>query len=286
MTRNRLTMTLAGSVVSAIAAAALAGCGGGGGGTAAGLTKAAAKTHALQAARSIRNSVSLAAMGGRLTAMVATRSVRRDAQTPDPTTGYFYSSTTNADGSTTVSLFTDAALTVSAGTVQISAPTWTGGVSGTFPATYKLTWNVTAGQFSGVKGTMSITVTSADGRHELVHEALSDAVGETETADLTDDNGTVGGTQQTQLADGSNEHSTITAGSGSTSSTAAVTFDDGSQGTATEKSDGSVDATVQGQATSGGGTVAATVSTTATGGDQVQYSDGSQSTGSSLQTDN
>lgn len=211
--------------LAVLCALMLVGCGGGGSkkGESA---KALARQRLVATARIARHTLAMAGLGRR----VSTRAPRiglgnRAAQlllhrfsrsggtggntTPAPQqgqdeeTGLYYTLTLNADGSGVQDLFTDSTYHTPAGQFVVAAPQWANALPDTYPATFHLEYQITAGDFAGDNGTIDFVASDSTGNNGTIHLLYHNALNETAIADFKIVNGVITATDNITLSDGS-----------------------------------------------------------------------------------
>jgi hypothetical protein len=120
----------------------------------------------------------------------------------DPGTGLYYTTTVNADGSGEQFLYVDQALTEPAGFFKWSKPKWATSTPGTYPATISVAYSIIAGNYSGVSGTMTITVNDPNFKNGLIELALSDSLHESASASLALSAEGISGEDKMKLSNG------------------------------------------------------------------------------------
>jgi hypothetical protein len=116
----------------------------------------------------------------------------------DPGTGLSFTTLKNPDGSGRMDLSFEGQ---NAGQVVWQPPAWSDG-SGAFPAAVHGTYQITAGELSGVTGTVELNQTDASGGQGKVHLTLNTSRGESVTADFDLVPQGLAGEQQGQFPDG------------------------------------------------------------------------------------
>ena len=192
----------------------LVGCGGGGGSSAPTKSTSNSKTRLVETTRLSRAILAVTGLGrtitrqaipptqhswsmsGRISLLFTTaasvQSGESRAPTPaapappalDPGTGLYYTTVVNADGSGEQLLFVDQDLTQPAGSFQWSKPKWATSTPGTYPAIITVTYSITAGNYAGVAGTMTVTVNDPSFKSGLIELALTDSLHESASATL------------------------------------------------------------------------------------------------------
>jgi len=222
----------------------LAGCGGGGGGGS--VTKTSATSQAVAEARLVattrlsRSVLAVSGLGRTITRAAAAgaggysytpfgrriplffgigstangiitvaRSATLLTPTLDPGTGLYYITTVNADGSGQQLLYLDIKMTQPAGSFTWSAPQWTNPTTKSYPAIITVIYNITAGSYAGVSGTMTITVNDPKFTTGLIHLALKDSLNESSNSSLNVTTDGVSGQNQVVLSDGTGCFGTI-----------------------------------------------------------------------------
>ena len=253
-------------------------------------TKAAARQRAVSTMRLTRASLAVAGLGRQITrAPSPARQARfgvwlaavrrhRDAAapapvppTPDPDTGLYYTLTVNADGSGQQNLFTDAALTQTAGAFIWTAPQWNNGQTDSYPATFQTTYQITAGSFSGEHGTIANTANDATGDNGSLTIDLTDAEGERCVSDFTIVNGVINAKARCTFRDNATCDETYAENALNDILIILSTYSDGGNCTIDMNPDGSATETVD----SSGGQTESTGDIQSNGDDAIQYDDGS-----------
>ncbi len=202
------------------------GCGGGGGSASSHLSKSAlAKQRMASAARMSRSVLAVTGLGRTITRagsavphrwfgsrlpqffVGVTRTVSAPAPTApvpvlDPGSGLYYITTINADGSGNQMLFADAAGKKPAGWFKWLMPVWTTPKPPTYPAMITVTYKITAGSFSGVAGTMRITVNDPNFGTGAIELVISNSLHESAKANFDVSQEGVTGKQNIDLGNG------------------------------------------------------------------------------------
>lgn len=268
-----------------LASIALTGCGGGNGNSP-NSARAQARAREIATTRLTRTTLAVSGLGRKLfTRSVGVRGSRRVSfilaalhggratQTGlDPDTGLYYVLTTNADGSGSQALFTDAAHTIPGGSFTWGAPQWNNGQSDSYPAVIHVDFQITAGAYAGTSGTLDITLKDAAAVNCIIRIALRNRLREScnSTYDTTGDVFTGGGT--VVLTDGSTCEEQVSVEPDGTIM-CGMDWPDGSSGTLQVNPDGSTDVTIKDPA---GEQVTGDVQPDGT--DNISYSDGSYET--------
>jgi len=221
-------------------------------------------------------------MGNRIGVWLAAIRSHRDASplppTPSPPvldkdTNLYYTLTVNSDGSGRQDLFVDSAAKKAAGAFTWTAPQWTNGATGTYPATFETVYQITAGNFAGEHGTIDITADDATGNNGEMKIDLTDAEGEHCLSDFTIANGVISAKAHCTLADDTSyDESYYTDPNDVVVCT--TTFPDGGTEDVTLNPDGSATETVDDSS----GQTQATGDVQSDGQDTIQYDDGSSDT--------
>lgn len=240
---------------------ALVGCGGGSSTTSAGNSMSRTQQRVIATTRVFRNvfamaglarrgaSTSVSSPSGRgmsrrvvflLSALHGTRGVQ---QGQDVDTGLYYRLTVNSDGSGREDLFTDSSYKIPAGAIIWGPPQWSNGKPNTYPAVFTITYNITAGNFAGTSGTMTVTLKDASGLNCLIHLALKDKQNDNANCVLTIVAGAASCDDTCTLGDGATyTEQDQTDDSGDIQSS--VDFSDGWQEDMTTNTDGTTDETL------------------------------------------
>lgn len=199
----------------------LAGCGSGGsGGGAVALTRAVATQQGVQTAKETRATSAITNLTGRSAAhgaaitkpgrrliaaakhlaelaLTSSHTHRATATSYDSSLGLWLTTTSNADGSGRIDVYTDEALQNNVGFFAIDAVKWNGAV-GSLPASIHEAYNFKAGDHPG-SGTMDLTVTAFDSSTSTltagsISGKITDATTkETESLNLTFSSGAISG---------------------------------------------------------------------------------------------
>jgi hypothetical protein len=198
--------------IVAVTCLLLVGCGGGGGSSSPTKSTANSKTRLIETTRLSRAILAVTGLGRTITrsatppvqkswsmsnrisliftaAAAAQQEGSRTAPAPvapslDPGTGLYYTTTLNPDGSGEQFLFVDQALTQPAGFFKWSVPQWATATPGTYPAIITVTYSITAGNYAGVSGTMTVTVNDPKFTTGLIELTLTDSLHESASATL------------------------------------------------------------------------------------------------------
>ncbi|MCW3099837.1 MAG: hypothetical protein JWL77_5455 [Chthonomonadaceae bacterium] len=205
---------------------------------------------------------------------VRTASVSPAATTPalDTDTGLYYTLTVNPDGSGQQNLFVDSALQHSAGAFTWTAPQWTSGQPGNYPATYQSVYQITAGSFAGEHGTITITADDVTGDNGILTIDLTDSENEHCVTDFTITNGVFKAKAHCTFADNTSFDELFSVIADVITCT--TTYLDGGTEVITVNPDGSDTQTVDGPT----GQTEATGTVDPDGNDTIQYDDGSSET--------
>ncbi len=274
--------------LAVLSASILTGCGGGGGssGTSATPTaKSQVRQRVIACARLTRAALAIVGLGKMITRTAGGRRPRlislllpafhhtRDVvQGYDGDTQLYYTLTFNADGSGRMDLSTDAAHAKPAGNFVWGVPQWNHSQPNSYPAAIHVSFQITAGEFTGDHGTIDMTVMDPAGNNETLHLTLTDALGETSVTDFNVVNGKISGTDHITLSDGTLCSGTIEDLVNDVIQIV-VAFPDDSQETLDDNSDGTITQTYDSN-----GTQDASGTIDDSGNDSIDYSDGSSET--------
>ncbi len=193
----------------------LVGCGGGGSSTSSkgAASKATAKNRVVATCRIEQATFAIVGLGRPITRTakprlgllglvpLSRRGTRDVTQGQDDGTKLYYTRTINADGSGQLALFLDAGRIQPAGNMTWVAPTWNNGQLNSYPATIHMTFQITAGQYAGDRGTLDNTTQDVTGNNEMLHLVLTDSHNETVTGDFKVVNGVLTGKVNAVLSD-------------------------------------------------------------------------------------
>jgi hypothetical protein len=200
----------------------------------------------------------------------------RQRDTPegiDQATGLYYTLNITSNGSGVQKLYTDSGYHNAAGNFTWPAVVWSNGVLNKYPALLNVTFQITAGNFAGVHGTMDVTTKDATGNNDLMDITLTNAQGEKFVGHFQIINGIVSVAAQDILSDGTSCQVVDDTNSNG-DIVCDTTFPDGSQATIDANPDGGGDQTY----TDNSGLTDATGDFNSDGSDTVTYDDGSDET--------
>jgi hypothetical protein len=273
------------SVVGLLGAMVLVGCGGGGSSSNSSNSKATAKARVVATCRIEQATFAIVGLGRPITRTAKprlglqglvplSRGARRDVvQGQDAGTKLYYTRTINADGSGQLDLFLDAARSQTAGNMTWVAPDWNQGQLNSYPATIHMTFQITAGQYKGDRGTLDNATQDATGNNETLHVVLTDAENETVVSDFQVVNGVLKGKVNAKLGDGTTFVENDTIGLDGVLQ-CLVSYSDGSQETLTTNPDGDGTETYY----ASNGVDECDTNYDDSGDDTIDYSDGSSET--------
>jgi hypothetical protein len=201
------------------------------------------------------------------------RGTRDVTQGQDSGTKLYYTRTINTDGSGELDLFLDSARSKPAGNLTWVAPDWNQGQLNGYPATIHMTFQITAGQFSGDRGTLDNATQDVTGNNETLHLVLTDAQNETVTCDFKVVNGVLTGKVNGTLSGGTTFVENDTIGLDGVLQ-CLVSFADGSQETLSTDPNGDGTETYADP----DGSTECNTNYDDSGDDTIDYSDGSSET--------